>query len=55
MQLEFDLNIEKQKKKSRAQKDEEKRHEYFQRMFHGSLEQMSKIWNDDKAENSLRP
>ena len=48
MQLEFNLDVEKTKKKTRAQKDEEKRYEYFQRMFHGSLEQMSKIWNDSE-------
>ena len=54
MQLEFEFNIEKRKRKSRAQKDEERRYEYFKRMFHGNLEQMSKIWNvpvSDKIQN----
>ena len=53
MQLAFDLDIEKTKRKTRAQKDEEKRYEYFRRMFHGNLEQMSKIWNDSQESESF--
>ena len=45
MQLEFDLDVEVVKKKTRAQKEEEKRFLYEERLFNGHLEQMSQSWN----------
>ena len=45
MQLEFNLEIEKVKKKTKAQKEEEKKFLYKERLFHGHLEQMSQSWN----------
>ncbi len=51
MQLEFNLDIETVKKKTKSQKEEELRYCYSERLFHGSLEQMSQSWNtpDDSA------
>lgn len=45
MQLEFNLNVETVKKKTKAQKEEEKKFLYRERLFHGHLEQMSQSWN----------
>ena len=45
MQLEFNLDIERVKKKTKAQKEEEKKFLYKERLFHGHLEQMSQSWN----------
>ena len=45
MQLEFNLDIETVKKKTKSQKEEELRYFYSERLFHGSLEQMSQSWN----------
>ena len=45
MQQEFDLNVETVKKKTRSQKEEEKRFLYSEMLFHGHLERMSQTWN----------
>jgi hypothetical protein len=45
MQLEFNLNIEVVKKKTKNQKEEELRYLYSERLFHGNLERMSQTWN----------
>lgn len=45
MQLEFKLDVEVVKKKTKAQKEEEKKYLYKERLFHGHLEQMSQSWN----------
>lgn len=45
MQLEFKLDVEVVKKKTKAQKEEEKKFLYKERLFHGHLEQMSQSWN----------
>ena len=45
MQPEFNFNVDVVKKKTRSQKEEALRYEYSERLFHGSLEQMSKSWN----------
>jgi hypothetical protein len=44
-QLEFNLDVKVIKKKTRAQKEEDKRHEYFERVFHGNLQQISNVLN----------
>lgn len=45
MQLEFKLEVEVVKKKTKAQKEEEKKFLYKERLFHGHLEKMSQSWN----------
>lgn len=45
MQLEFNLEVERVKKKTRAQKEEDRKFLYRERLFHGHLEQMSQSWN----------
>ena len=45
MQLEFELNIETVKKKTKTQKEEELKYVYSERLFHGSLERMCETWN----------
>jgi len=45
MQLEFNLDVERVKKKTKAQKEEEKKFLYKERLFHGHLEKMSQSWN----------
>ena len=53
MQLEFELDIELVKKKTKAQKEEEKKFLYKERLFHGHLEQMSQSWNSVKDEEGV--
>lgn len=45
MQLEFNLDVETVKKKTKAQKEEDKEFLYREMLFHGHLEQMSQSWN----------
>ena len=45
MQLEFDIEVETVKKKTRSQKEEEMKHLYKECLFYGHLELMSRTWN----------
>ena len=54
MQLELNLDIETVKKKTRAQKEEELRYLYSERLFHGNLERMSEMWNSPQDEAECR-
>ena len=52
MQLEFNIEIETVKKKTRTQKDEELKFLYKERLFHGQLEMMCQTWNTREEELS---
>ena len=45
MQLEFNLDVDIVKKKTRRQKEEELKFEYSQRLFYSKLEKMNEVWN----------
>ena len=45
MQLEFNLDVDIVKKKSKRHKEEELKFEYSQRMFYSKLEHMNRAWN----------
>ena len=55
MQLEFKIDIETVKKKTRSQKDEELKHLYKERLFYGHLELMSRTWNVSESDQNLIP
>jgi hypothetical protein len=53
MQLQFEIDIETVKKKTRSQKDEELKYLYKERLFHGRLEIMSRTWNVREEDGEL--